>query len=143
MCLLVQKPASLFGQTVHLQSWRLQRECLKYWIQTSWHLCWHQNHLHVSPKLSAVFGDAKLHSAPGATIKGLPGDMPKAGVAVGLAEAPKPKLGPEDVLAPKLKPELCIKQKPESGVTVHHLTKVLICKNKGFYMGRLRCYLRT
>ena len=63
-------------------------------------------------------------------IKGLPGDMPKAGVAAGLAEAPKPKPGPEDVLAPKLKPELCIKQNPESGVTVHQLTMVLICKTK-------------
>ncbi len=71
----------------------------------------------------------------GATLEGLPGDMPKAGVAAGLAEAPKPKLGPEDVLAPKLKPELCIQQKPESGVTVHQLTNVLICKNRALHMG--------
>ena len=70
MCLLVQKPVFLVGQTVHLQSWRLQRQCLKYWIQTSWHPCWHQNHLHVSPKLSALFGDAKLHSAPGRHSRG-------------------------------------------------------------------------
>ena len=80
---------------------------------------------------------------PGATVEGLPGDMPKAGVAAGLADAPKPKLGPKDVLAPKLKPELCIKQRPESDVTVHQLTKVLICKNKGLHMGILACYLRT
>lgn len=66
----------------------------------------------------------------GSTIEGLPGDAPKAGVAAGLAEAPKPKLGPEDVLAPKLKPELCTKQKPGSGMTVQQLTKVLICKTK-------------
>ncbi len=70
MCLLVQKPVSLFGQIVHLQSWHLQRECWKYWIQTSWHLCWHQNHLHVSPKLSTVFGDAKSRSAPGRHFRG-------------------------------------------------------------------------
>ena len=63
------------------------------------------------------------------TIEGLPGDMPKAGVVAGLAEAPKPKLGPEDVLAPNPKPELCTKQRPGSGVKVHQLTKVLTCKN--------------
>lgn len=60
---------------------------------------------------------------PCATVEGLPGDTPKAGVAAGLAEAPKPK--PEDVLAPKLKPVLCTKQKPGSGMTVHQLTKVV------------------
>lgn len=43
----------------------------------------------------------------------LPGLAPKAGVA----EPPKPKLDPEDVLAPKLKPELYSKQKPTLDVT--------------------------
>ena len=34
-------------------------------------------------------------------------NLPNAGVAAELAEPPKPKLGPEEVLAPKLNPVLC------------------------------------
>ena len=41
----------------------------------------------------------------------LPGDAPKAGVAAELAEPPKPKPGPEEVLAPKLNPVLCSRQR--------------------------------
>lgn len=33
--------------------------------------------------------------------------LPNAGAAAELAEPPKPKLGPEEVLAPKLNPVLC------------------------------------
>lgn len=39
-----------------------------------------------------------------------PGVAPNAGAAAELAEPPKPKLGPEDVLAPKLNPVLCAEE---------------------------------